>query len=204
MRSGSSNALERRREDPAGHLARGRQAQQRQHGRRHVEQGRLLDARAAADPPAVEVEDALRLVVAVAHPPQVAGAAGVGVQRAELETVIRQHHQGRPGVHLGHEGADDAIRQLVDRFHRPAEPLALRLELARQVAAAEQVAEEVRRGVGRLDVDHHQVRPLFPPQADGDVAVGERGGDRPLQMAEVVVEGERPRQLVVIDPGEGA
>src|SRR5438045_2314747 len=80
--------------------------------------------------------------------PDVAGLRGVVLQLAELEPVVRHHHERRATVHGGQHAAEDLVRVDVHLLDGPSVfPLLLR-ELAGEVLCAEEVAEQVR---GRVE-----------------------------------------------------
>ena len=91
----------------------------------------------------------------------------------------------------------------VHRLHRAAELLLLLEQLAGEALRAEEMPEQVRDGVGGLDVGQEQVGLLVLPELQPDAAIAVRGGERPLEVADVVVEGEGPRELLGRDVDVG-
>ena len=128
-------------------------------------------------------------------PAHVAQPARVVGQDAELEAVVGEHDERRVAVERGEEVAEDPVGCFVDRLDGMAEPLLLLRELADQALGAEEMAEEVRRGVGALEVDHHQIGALGPPEVEADVAVGAQRREDPAEVLQVVVEVERAGEL---------
>ena len=55
------------------------------------------------------------------------------------------------------------------------------------------MTEQVGRRIGGLEVGQHQVRTIPLPQVQADLAVGLRGREGPLEVTEVVVEGDTAR-----------
>lgn len=110
--------------------------------------------------------------------------------------MVREHDQRGAIVHGGHVVAHHLVGVAVHRLDGIAELGLLRRQLAGEPVGAEEVPEEVRRRVGALDVDQQDVRTVLAPQVEADAAVGLRGGERPLEVAQVVVEVKRSRQLL--------
>ena len=105
-------------------------------------------------------------------------------------------------VHRVHDLADEAVGVVVHGFDGVTVPALLLGQLAREASGAEQMAEEVRRRVDPLDVDEEVVGPVLAPEAQADPSVGPRRCIGPLEVGEVVVEGERLRELLRRDVHE--
>ena len=165
-----------------------------EHGGRDVEDGRLIEPRPRLHARAVQIDDAFDVMEALAHAAQVARLRGIVVELAEIEAVVGEHHQRGVVVERIHELAEQLVGEDVHLLDRVAVVLLLRRQLAAQLAGAEQVAEEMRRRVDALDVDHAEVGLLVSPEREADVAIAVRGRVRPLEVREVVLEVEWRRE----------
>lgn len=129
------------------------------------------------------------------NPPHVAQPARILGQQAELEAMVGEHDQGRPGVERCEKVADDPVGVLVDRLHGVAVPALLLGELAREALGAEEMPEKVRGRVGALEVDQHQIRAFAVPEFEPEVAVGAQGREDPPEVLQVVLEIERAGEV---------
>ena len=154
-------------EDAARHVVRRLDAEQREHGGRDVEDGRLIESRPRLHAGAVQIDDAFDVVEALAHAAQVARLRGIVVELAEIEAVIGEHHQRGVVVDRVHELAEQLVGEDVHLLDRVPVVLLLRRQLAAELAGAEQVTEEVRRRVDALDVDHARGRASRRARARG-------------------------------------
>jgi len=138
----------------------------------------------------------------LADAPHVARAARIVGELAEPEAVIGNDEERRPAIHGSHEVAEDPVGVDVHPLDGVAELLLLVAELPGEILLAEEVAEQVRRRVGRLDVDHQQIGLLALPQIEADLPVRVGRRQRPLEVADRVLEIEGPSELLVGDRDE--
>ncbi|MFN8640338.1 MAG: hypothetical protein U0802_01235 [Candidatus Binatia bacterium] len=117
---------------------------------------------------------------AFADAAHVARDARVVRQRPEREAVIGQHHQRRLGIHERDQLAGPGDRPSVHGLDRVAVLALLRRQLAGQIGGAEEVAEQVRGGVGALDVGHQQIGAIRAPEILGDGADSSRRWPAPI------------------------
>ena len=128
---------------------------------------------------------------ALAHAPEIPRAGRVLVQHAELEAVVGEDDERGVVVERVEIGAHDLVRVAVHLLHRAAVAAALLGERARELAPPEEVAEEVRGRVDALDVHELDVGAALLPELEADLAVALRRGERPLEVAEVVLRSRR-------------